>query len=151
MITPDRQMTIEQYGAPPMPWISFRVILMSRNVVNAYDPATMNSNHWVGSNKIGANSSVGVVDENTKVFGTNNLVRPFRTAFPVFGYTLEEIGSRTATSSRPPLYPLTPLYVPPHYVVPYCGSPPPALDRPEKRDTASASANLRFSSLLRPP
>lgn len=45
--------------------------------VDAYDPATMNSNHWVGSNSIGANSSVGVVDENTKVFGTNNLVSSF--------------------------------------------------------------------------
>ncbi|KAJ3487294.1 hypothetical protein NLI96_g3648 [Meripilus lineatus] len=54
MITPDSQMTIQQY-------------------VDEYDLAGMNSNHWVGSNKIGSNSSVAVVDENAKVFGTNNL------------------------------------------------------------------------------
>ena len=36
---------------------------------------TMDSNHWVGSNRIAANSTAGVVDENTKVFNTNNLVR----------------------------------------------------------------------------
>ncbi|KAH8103281.1 cellobiose dehydrogenase [Cristinia sonorae] len=54
MITPDRQMTIEQY-------------------VDAYDPGTMNSNHWVASNRIAADAQHGVVDENTKVFGTDNL------------------------------------------------------------------------------
>lgn len=42
--------------------------------MDEYDLAGMNSNHWVGSNKIGSNSSVAVVDENAKVFGTNNLV-----------------------------------------------------------------------------
>ncbi|KAJ7472253.1 cellobiose dehydrogenase [Mycena galericulata] len=36
--------------------------------VNNYDPATMDSNHWIGSNMIGS-----VVDVNTKVLGTNNL------------------------------------------------------------------------------
>ncbi|RDB26778.1 Cellobiose dehydrogenase [Hypsizygus marmoreus] len=36
--------------------------------VNNYDNASLGSNHWVGSNAIGA-----VVDENTKVFNTNNL------------------------------------------------------------------------------
>ena len=41
--------------------------------VDAYDPATMNSNHWVGSNTIGTSSSNAVVDENTKVFNTDNL------------------------------------------------------------------------------
>jgi cellobiose dehydrogenase (acceptor) len=54
MIMPDDTMTIQEY-------------------VDLYDRATMDSNHWVGSNKIGANSSVGVVDENVKVFGTDNL------------------------------------------------------------------------------
>ncbi|KAI0051610.1 hypothetical protein FA95DRAFT_1602622 [Auriscalpium vulgare] len=54
LITPDNHMTLAQY-------------------INAYDPATMNSNHWVGSAKIGANSSVAVVDSNAKVFNTNNL------------------------------------------------------------------------------
>lgn len=34
----------------------------------------MNSNHWVGSNKIGMSPSEAVVDENTKVFNTSNLV-----------------------------------------------------------------------------
>jgi hypothetical protein len=34
----------------------------------------MNSNHWVGSTAIGTSASNGVVDENLKVFGTNNLV-----------------------------------------------------------------------------
>ncbi len=36
--------------------------------------ATMNSNHWVASNRISANSTAGVVDENAKVWNTNNLV-----------------------------------------------------------------------------
>ncbi|THH28872.1 hypothetical protein EUX98_g5306 [Antrodiella citrinella] len=54
MITPDRTQTIQEY-------------------VDAYDPSTMDSNHWVASNRIGANSTVGVVDENTLVFGTDNL------------------------------------------------------------------------------
>ena len=36
--------------------------------------STMCSNHWLGSAKIGANSSVAVVDENAKVFDTDNLV-----------------------------------------------------------------------------
>lgn len=58
MITPDRTMTIEQY-------------------VDAYDPATMNSNHWVSTATIGQNATTAVVDENTKVFNTNNLVRGF--------------------------------------------------------------------------
>jgi len=54
LITPDNQTTITEY-------------------VNNYDPGNLDSNHWVGSNSIGANSSVAVVDSNTKVFGTNNL------------------------------------------------------------------------------
>nr|BAC20641.1 cellobiose dehydrogenase [Grifola frondosa] len=54
MITPDSGMTIEEY-------------------VDLYDPGTMCSNHWVGSNKMGTNSSTAVVDENAKVFNTNNL------------------------------------------------------------------------------
>nr|AGE45679.1 cellobiose dehydrogenase [Phlebia lindtneri]AGE97206.1 cellobiose dehydrogenase [Phlebia lindtneri] len=54
MITPDVTQSLEDY-------------------VNKYDPATMNSNHWVGSNKIGTSSSNSVVDENTKVWNTNNL------------------------------------------------------------------------------
>lgn len=54
MITPDTQMTIEQY-------------------VDEYDVASMNSNHWVGSNKIGTSASNAVVDQNAKVFNTNNL------------------------------------------------------------------------------
>ena len=36
--------------------------------------STMCSNHWVGSAKIGSSASNAVVDENTKVFNTNNLV-----------------------------------------------------------------------------
>ena len=35
----------------------------------------MNSNHWVGSAKIGTSPSTAVVDQNTKVFNTDNLVR----------------------------------------------------------------------------
>ncbi|KAM5531153.1 hypothetical protein V8D89_015174 [Ganoderma adspersum] len=54
MITPDATMTIEEY-------------------VDAYDPGTMCSNHWVGSAKIGTSSSSAVVDENAKVFNTDNL------------------------------------------------------------------------------
>ncbi|OJT10842.1 Cellobiose dehydrogenase [Trametes pubescens] len=54
MITPDNTMTLEQYVA-------------------AYDPATMCSNHWVGAAKMGTSSSTAVVDENAKVFNTDNL------------------------------------------------------------------------------
>lgn len=35
--------------------------------------STMNSNHWVGSAKIGTSSSSAVVDQNAKVFNTDNL------------------------------------------------------------------------------
>ena len=34
----------------------------------------MDSNHWVGSAKIGTDPSVAVVDSNVKVFNTDNLV-----------------------------------------------------------------------------
>lgn len=37
-----------------------------------YPPASLNSNHWVGSNIIGTKGKA-VVDENLKVFGTDNL------------------------------------------------------------------------------
>ncbi|KAJ7853534.1 cellobiose dehydrogenase [Mycena olivaceomarginata] len=53
MITPDNTTTIDAY-------------------VNAYDPSTMDSNHWVGSNIIGP-AGKAVVDVNTKVYNTNNL------------------------------------------------------------------------------
>jgi len=49
LITPDNTTTITDY-------------------VNNYDPGSLNSNHWVGSNSIGQ-----VVDENAKVKNTNNL------------------------------------------------------------------------------
>ncbi|KAI1798304.1 cellobiose dehydrogenase [Ganoderma leucocontextum] len=54
LITPDSTMTLEEY-------------------VDAYDPATMCSNHWVGSAKIGTSASNAVIDENAKVFNTDNL------------------------------------------------------------------------------
>ncbi|OCH89474.1 cellobiose dehydrogenase [Obba rivulosa] len=54
MITPDSGMTLEEY-------------------VDLYDPSTMCSNHWVGSAKMGTSSATAVVDENAKVFNTNNL------------------------------------------------------------------------------
>ena len=54
LITPDRDTTITNY-------------------VNNYGLSNMNSNHWVGSCKIGTSASSAVVDINTKVFGTNNL------------------------------------------------------------------------------
>ncbi|KAF8154680.1 cellobiose dehydrogenase [Crassisporium funariophilum] len=53
MITPDNTTTITDY-------------------VNNYDPGSLNSNHWVGSCSIGP-AGKGVVDENTKVYNTNNL------------------------------------------------------------------------------
>ncbi|KAF8874745.1 hypothetical protein BD779DRAFT_1678607 [Infundibulicybe gibba] len=53
LITPDNTTTVNDY-------------------VNNYDPGSLNSNHWVGSNIIGT-AGKAVVDENTKVFGTNNL------------------------------------------------------------------------------
>ncbi|KAF9038951.1 hypothetical protein BDZ89DRAFT_945553 [Hymenopellis radicata] len=49
LVTPDKDTSITDY-------------------VNTYPAASLNSNHWVGSNSIGA-----VVDENTKVIGTDNL------------------------------------------------------------------------------
>ncbi|KAF9004636.1 hypothetical protein BDQ17DRAFT_1390151 [Cyathus striatus] len=54
LITPDNTTTINDY-------------------VNNYDPGSLNSNHWVGSAKIGNSSTNAVVDENVKVFNTNNL------------------------------------------------------------------------------
>ncbi|KAI0646211.1 cellobiose dehydrogenase [Trametes meyenii] len=54
LITPDHTQTIEEYVA-------------------AYDPATMCSNHWVGAAKIGTSPSDAVVDQNAKVFNTDNL------------------------------------------------------------------------------
>ncbi|KAF9447344.1 hypothetical protein P691DRAFT_821966 [Macrolepiota fuliginosa MF-IS2] len=54
LITPDNTTTITDY-------------------VNNYDPGSLNSNHWVGSCSIGNSSSTAVVDQNTKVFNTNNL------------------------------------------------------------------------------
>ncbi|TFK37026.1 cellobiose dehydrogenase [Crucibulum laeve] len=53
LITPDNTTTITDY-------------------VNNYDPGSLNSNHWVGSCIIGTQGKA-VVDENTKVFNTNNL------------------------------------------------------------------------------
>ncbi|KAJ8508326.1 hypothetical protein ONZ45_g9386 [Pleurotus djamor] len=43
------------------------------NYVNNYGTSNMNSNHWIGANRIAASASDGVVDQNTKVFGTDNL------------------------------------------------------------------------------
>ncbi|THH08850.1 hypothetical protein EW146_g8858 [Bondarzewia mesenterica] len=72
MITPDHQMTIEEYGASPSNSSSLLSSPLSsltlRPAVDAYDPATMNSNHWVGSAKMGA-----VVDADARVLGTDNL------------------------------------------------------------------------------
>ncbi|KAF7377697.1 Cellobiose dehydrogenase [Mycena sanguinolenta] len=53
LITPDNTTTIDEY-------------------VDTYDPSTMDSNHWIGSNIIGPQGKA-VVDVNTKVYGTNNL------------------------------------------------------------------------------
>ncbi|KAJ7621156.1 cellobiose dehydrogenase [Roridomyces roridus] len=67
MITPDNKTTIPAY-------------------VNAYDPATMDSNHWVGSNIIGTTAGQAVVDVNTKVFGTNNLFVVDASIIPALPY-----------------------------------------------------------------
>ncbi|KAJ3507197.1 hypothetical protein NLJ89_g6441 [Agrocybe chaxingu] len=53
LITPDNTTTIDDY-------------------VNSYPTGGLNSNHWVGSCSIGAKGSA-VVDEWTKVYGTDNL------------------------------------------------------------------------------
>ncbi|KAF7303779.1 Cellobiose dehydrogenase [Mycena indigotica] len=67
LIMPDNTMTMEQYVA-------------------AYDPSTMNSNHWVGSNIIGTSAGQAVVDVNTKVFGTNNLFVVDASIIPTLPY-----------------------------------------------------------------
>ncbi|KAJ8488449.1 hypothetical protein ONZ45_g13954 [Pleurotus djamor] len=54
MITPDNTTTFTDY-------------------VNNYGTGNMNSNHWIGANSIGTSPSNAVVDQNTKVFGTDNL------------------------------------------------------------------------------
>lgn len=54
LITPDNTTTITDY-------------------VTGYNPTSMNSNHWVGSNRISTSPSTGVVDPHCKVFGTDNL------------------------------------------------------------------------------
>ncbi|KXN88674.1 Cellobiose dehydrogenase [Leucoagaricus sp. SymC.cos] len=41
--------------------------------VNNYDTSSMGSNHWIGSCKMGTSSSNSVVDQNVKVWNTNNL------------------------------------------------------------------------------
>ncbi|KAL0571438.1 substrate-specific activator of APC-dependent proteolysis [Marasmius crinis-equi] len=54
LITPDNTTTIDDY-------------------VNTYPTANLNSNHWVGPCSIGNSASNSVVDQNTKVFNTDNL------------------------------------------------------------------------------
>ncbi|EKM53326.1 uncharacterized protein PHACADRAFT_259608 [Phanerochaete carnosa HHB-10118-sp] len=54
LVVPDNTLTMEEY-------------------VNEYDPSTMNSNHWVSTTTIGSSAQNAVVDENAKVFNTNNL------------------------------------------------------------------------------
>ena len=54
-------------SAPPLTPSAFPL------AVDAYDKSTMDSNHWVGSAKIGTSASNAVVDSNVKVFGTYNL------------------------------------------------------------------------------
>lgn len=54
MITPDSTTTLQAF-------------------VDNYDKSSMNSNHWVGSTRIGTSASTAVVDTNCKVFNTNNL------------------------------------------------------------------------------
>ncbi|KAJ7049422.1 cellobiose dehydrogenase [Mycena amicta] len=54
--------------------------------VAGYDPATMDSNHWVGSNIIGTTAGQAVVDVNTKVFGTNNLFVVDASIIPTLPY-----------------------------------------------------------------
>lgn len=71
MITPDNTTTIEDYGECAFldGVVRFRPDRRGLELpVNNYAPGWLNSNHWVGSNSIGK-----VVDQNTKVFKTNNL------------------------------------------------------------------------------
>jgi len=63
LITPDNTTTLADY-------------------VNNYPPATMCSNHWTGSARIANDSSGGVVDTNTKVFGMQNLFVVDASIFP---------------------------------------------------------------------
>ncbi|KAG8994110.1 hypothetical protein FRB94_010106 [Tulasnella sp. JGI-2019a] len=54
LITPDNTTTMTDY-------------------VNNYPAATMDSNHWIGSARIGTSPTTSVVDSNTKVWNTTNL------------------------------------------------------------------------------
>ncbi|KAF7313791.1 Cellobiose dehydrogenase [Mycena chlorophos] len=54
--------------------------------VKTYDPSTMDSNHWVGSNIIGTTAGKAVVDPNTKVFGTDNLFVVDASIMPTLPY-----------------------------------------------------------------
>ena len=58
---------------PFNPYQKEHLLTLPASTVDAYDPSSMNSNHWVGSNTIGTSPSSAVVDENTKVFNTDNL------------------------------------------------------------------------------
>jgi cellobiose dehydrogenase (acceptor) len=51
----------------------------------------MDSNHWVGSAKIGTSASTAVVDSNVKVFNTNNLVSTHLLTVPDFTVVAEPV------------------------------------------------------------
>lgn len=72
LITPDNKTTITDYGAHCFPFYYILSDGFCHALVNNYDPGSLNSNHWVGSNILGVKGKA-VVDENTKVFNTNNL------------------------------------------------------------------------------
>ncbi len=75
LITPDKFQTLEQYVDAYDPVSHFESLRWVLSYLSYLLQGTMNSNHWVSTNIIGNSSTNAVVDANTKVFNTNNLVR----------------------------------------------------------------------------
>ncbi|KAK7037807.1 substrate-specific activator of APC-dependent proteolysis [Paramarasmius palmivorus] len=72
LVMPDNSTSLEDYGTVLFN-LALQRMLISLRTVNGYDLSSMNSNHWVGSCSIGDDPATAVVDQNAKVFNTDNL------------------------------------------------------------------------------
>lgn len=72
-ITPDNKTTAADFVN------NYNLVSVSINLNKAWltrsSQTYLGSNHWIGANRIATNPKDGVVDKDTKVFGTDNLVR----------------------------------------------------------------------------